>query len=154
MSEESRHSIVGFVALLALLVLAVLSFATTTTEETAGFDITADFDRVDGLTVGDEVLMSGIKIGEVTRMILTESFRARLTLNIDDGVELPSDSDARILTNGLFGSKFIEVNPGAEEEILEAGGEIEFTQESLVLQDLLDQVIGQGRSAQAERAKK
>lgn len=154
MSEESRHSIVGFVALLALLVLAVLSFATTTTEKTAGFDITADFDRVDGLSVGDEVLMSGIKIGEVTRMILTESFRARLTLNIDDGVELPSDSDARILTNGLFGSKFIEVNPGAEEEILEAGGEIEFTQESLVLQDLLDQVIGQGRSAQAERAKK
>lgn len=154
MSQESRHSIVGFVALLALLVLAVLSFATTTTEKTAGFDITADFDRVDGLTVGDEVLMSGIKIGEVTRMILTESFRARLTLNIDDGVELPSDSDARILTNGLFGSKFIEVNPGAEEEILEAGGEIEFTQESLVLQDLLDQVIGQGRSAQAERAKK
>ena len=154
MSEESRHSIVGFVALLALLVLGVLSFATTTTEKTAGFDITADFDRVDGLTVGDEVLMSGIKIGEVTRMILTESFRARLTLNIDDGVELPSDSDARILTNGLFGSKFIEVNPGAEEEILEAGGEIEFTQESLVLQDLLDQVIGQGRSAQAERAKK
>ncbi len=154
MSEESRHSIVGFVALLALLVLGVLSFATTTTEKTAGFDITADFDRVDGLTVGDEVLMSGIKIGEVTRMILTESFRARLTLNIDDGVELPSDSDARILTNGLFGSKFIEVNPGAEEEILEAGDEIEFTQESLVLQDLLDQVIGQGRSAQAERAKK
>ncbi len=154
MSEESRHSIVGFVALLALLVLGVLSFATTTTEKTAGFDITADFDRVDGLTVGDEVLMSGIKIGEVTRMILTESFRARLTLNIDDGVELPSDSDARILTDGLFGSKFIEVNPGAEEEILEAGGEIEFTQESLVLQDLLDQVIGQGRSAQAERAKK
>ncbi len=154
MSEESRHSIVGFVALLALLVLGVLSFATTTTEKTAGFDITADFDRVDGLSVGDEVLMSGIKIGEVTRMILTESFRARLTLNIDDGVELPSDSDARILTDGLFGSKFIEVNPGAEEEILEAGGEIEFTQESLVLQDLLDQVIGQGRSAQAERAKK
>ncbi len=154
MSEESRHSVVGFVALLALLVLGVLSFATTTTEKTAGFDITADFDRVDGLTVGDEVLMSGIKIGEVTRMILTESFRARLTLNIDDGVELPSDSDARILTNGLFGSKFIEVNPGAEEEILEAGDEIEFTQESLVLQDLLDQVIGQGRSAQAERAKK
>lgn len=154
MSEESRHSIVGFVALLALLVLGVLSFATTTTEKTAGFDITADFDRVDGLSVGDEVLMSGIKIGEVTRMILTESFRARLTLNIDDGVELPSDSDARILTDGLFGSKFIEVNPGAEEEFLEAGGEIEFTQESLVLQDLLDQVIGQGRSAQAERAKK
>ena len=154
MSEEARHSIVGFVALLTLLVLGVLSFATTTTEKTAGFDITADFDRVDGLTVGDEVLMSGIKIGEVTRMILTESFRARLTLNIDDGVELPSDSDARILTDGLFGSKFIEVNPGAEEEILEAGDEIEFTQESLVLQDLLDQVIGQGRSARAERARK
>jgi len=69
-------------------------------------------------------------------------------------VELPSDSDARILTNGLFGSKFIEVNPGAEEEILQAGDEIGFTQESLVLQDLLDQVIGQGRSARAERAKK
>ncbi len=154
MSEEARHSIVGFIALLSLLVLGVLSFTTATTEKTAGFDITADFDRVDGLTVGDEVLMSGIKIGEVTQMILTESFRARLTLNIDDGVELPSDSDARILTNGLFGSKFIEVNPGAEEEILETGGEIEFTQESLVLQDLLDQVIGQGRSARAERARK
>jgi len=153
-SEEARYSVVGFVALLALLVLGVLSFTTTTTEKTAGFDITADFDRADGLTVGDEVLMSGIKIGEVTRMNLTESFRARLTLNIDDGVELPSDSDARILTNGLFGSKFIEVNPGAEEEILEAGGEIEFTQESIILQDLLDQVIGQGRSARAERAGK
>ena len=74
--------------------------------------LTATFNRVDGLVVGDEVRLGGIRVGSVQRMTLVDDFRARIALQLDAGVRLPTDSAAAIHTDGLFGSKFVVLDPG------------------------------------------
>lgn len=104
----------------------------------SGYTISANFDRVDGIARGTDVKIGGIKIGTVQDMSLdTESFRAKVILNISDKVKLPSDSSAEIASEGLLGGKFVNIVPGAEEDNLKNGGKIEYTQSSINLEQLL-----------------
>lgn len=151
MSEETRNIAVGAVTLAALVALAVVSFSTTTVESKSGYLISAVFDRIDGLSRGDSVQMGGVEVGRVADLSLTQNFGARVEMRIEPGVEVPTDSSAAILTDGLFGSKVISLEPGGDLENLKDGGTITVTQGSVVVQDLLDLIIGQ---ANASRAKK
>ena len=151
MSEETRNITVGAVTLVALVALAAASFTTTTVESKTGYLVNAVFDRIDGLAIGDSVQMGGIEVGKVAGVSLTKNFGAKVEMRIEPGVEVPADSSAAILTDGLFGSKVISLEPGGDLENLKDGDSITITQGSVVVQDLLDLIIGQ---ANASRAKK
>ena len=111
--------------------------------------IAAGFNRVDGIAAGDEVQLGGIRIGRVELVTLDSAFRAMLTLRILTDIDLPTDTSAAIHTDGLFGSKFIVLDPGGETEVLEDGDEIQFTQDSVVVSDLLDLIISEGKAKRA-----
>ena len=115
------------------------------------YRLTAQFNRVDGLLPGDEVRLSGVQIGYVESQRLDDKFRAVLTLTIDDSVVLPTDTSAAIHTNGLFGSKFVVIEPGGEFDELGDGDSILFTQDSLVVEDLLELIINEGKAKLAAR---
>lgn len=117
--------------------------------DAGGYDLIARFDRVDGLVVGSEVYAAGIQVGRVTRMDLDENKRAVLTLEVDRRVELDSDATASVATDGLLGSKFVQLNIGGGEETIEPGGEITYTESTVILDDLLDLIIAQARRNQA-----
>jgi phospholipid/cholesterol/gamma-HCH transport system substrate-binding protein len=119
-------------------------------DEGAGTRISASFNRVDGLVEGDPVYLSGVKIGAVEKMWLNENFRAVVTFWIDDDVEIPRDSSAAIHTDGLFGSKFVSLGPGAEEAPLKDGDTITFTQDAVVVSELLDLIISEGKARRAK----
>ena len=53
----------------------------------------------------------------------------------------PIDSSASILTSGLLGEQYIGLEPGAEEEFLVTGSEIDITQSALVLEQIIGQFI-------------
>jgi len=131
-------------------VIGVMSFSSSRIEASTGMIIYAVFNRIDGLQVGDEVRIAGIKIGDVSSMKLGNGFSAIVGLNVETDAKFPSDSSAAIHTEGLFGSKFVVVEPGADEEYLKAGDTIDLTQGSIVVQDLLELIIGE---AKANRAK-
>ena len=101
--------------------------------------------------IGDEVRMSGTKIGEVSRMRLGPNFEAIVDLKIDSPVGLPTDTSAAIHTDGLFGSKHVVLVPGADETELKAGGRLDLTQDAVVVTDLLDLIIGEAKSNAAKR---
>lgn len=152
MSEDTRNIIVGALALVALVALAAISFTTTTVaQRDGGYHVNAVFSRVDGLAAGDQVHMGGIRIGRVAKLGLTKNYGARVEMRIDAGVELPDDSSAAIVTDGLFGSKVIAVEPGGALENIKDGGSITVTQGSVVVQDLLDLIIGEAKSGRAEQ---
>ena len=65
--------------------------------------------------------------------------------------ELPLDTSAAIHTDGLFGSKFVVLEPGAEEDVLQSGDEFTYTQDAVVVSDLLDLIIAEGKAARAKR---
>ena len=150
MKGEVRDILVGSLTLVVLVAISVMSFAKSNLSEVGTYNIKATFSRIDGLLKGDEVRMGGIKIGTVVGERLTDTYRAVLTLRIDSSVELPRDTSAAINTEGLFGSKYIELEPGGDIEALKAGDSITMTQDSLVIEDLLDLIIGE---AKAQRAK-
>ena len=111
------------------------------------YDITADFNRIDGLDVGAEVRLSGVPVGRVAAVALAPNYRVRVTMRIDGSVKVPADTAAAIQTDGLFGSKFMTLDPGGDERSLADGDAITFTQDAMVVSDLLDLIIAEGRAA-------
>lgn len=106
------------------------------------YELSASFDRIDGLTVGSDVRMSGIKIGTVTGQTLdTDSFLARVELSIDRNIDLPDDTSAKVATDGLLGGAYISLDAGGSMDLLVEGDEIEFTQGSIDIMSLIGQAI-------------
>ncbi|MBT3553878.1 MAG: MCE family protein [Rhodospirillaceae bacterium] len=151
MHEDTRNILVGAVTVIALVWVGVLSFSSSKIEGGgSGTTIHAIFNRIDGLQVGDEVRIAGIKIGKVIGMRLDSDFAATVDMNIETDAKLPIDTSAAIHTEGLFGSKFIVLEAGAEDEEIKAGDTLDQTQDSVVVQDLLDLIIGEAKSKQAK----
>lgn len=151
MSTESREISVG--AAVVALMLAVMFFlysgAEDVSDEGSGMRITADFNRVNGLIEGDSVFLSGIRIGTVEKMFLNKNYRIVVALRLNNDVYVPIDSSAAIHTDGLFGGKFIVLEPGAEEAPMKSGSKITFTQDAVVVSELLDLIISEGKAKRA-----
>ena len=114
--------------------------------------IIAKFNKVDGLSEGSDVRMGGIRVGRVTNMDLDSKFRAVVTMSVDSQFPYTLDTSAAIHTDGLFGVKFIVLEPGAEEAVLSSGDEISLTQDAVVVGDLLELIISEGNVAKAKRS--
>lgn len=143
MNRSLFETITGFAII--LFALAFLNFAYTKAEKntsSSGYVINAKFDRIDGISVGSEVKVSGIKIGEVIGKKLDETtYRAILSIHLDENIKLPTDSSAQIVSESLLGQKFVSIMPGAEDEFLQNGGEILFTQSSVNLENLIGKMM-------------
>jgi phospholipid/cholesterol/gamma-HCH transport system substrate-binding protein len=132
------EALIGAVVLAVAAFFLVFAFSSTDVGAVDGYEVTANFDRVDGVKAGADVRMSGIKIGTVTKLELDlQTFLAKATLNIDRTVELPDDSSAEITTEGLLGGKYMAIVPGGAEDVIAPGGRIHFTQSSLSLEGLI-----------------
>lgn len=108
----------------------------------AGYQLSARFASVDGLNIGADVRLSGIKIGTVTNQRLDpQSYSAIVTMTIANDVKLPEDSSAKVTSSGLLGANYLALEPGGSEKNLAAGGEIKHTQGSVNLMDLIGQAV-------------
>lgn len=111
------------------------AFAAAQAGQTAGgsYEISARFDRVDGIAAGSDVRVSGVKIGVVRAVTLDpETYRARVALALNNDVQILADSTARIATDGLLGGAYVSIEPAGLDP-LPAGGEIMNTQSSVDL---------------------
>lgn len=107
-----------------------------------GYELTARFDKADGLGVGSDVRMAGIKIGSITDQKLDPvSFQAIISLKINNGIDLPLDTAAAITSESLLGGNYITLIPGGYDETLMPGDEITETQDSVDLLGLLTKFI-------------
>lgn len=156
MTEETKEQLVGagVVVAFALFVGFVSSLQDIHTQSEAGYRVSAAFGKIDGLPGGAEVRLGGIEVGSVVGEKLSEHYRAVLTLQIADHVRLPTDTSAAVQTDGLFGTKYINLEPGGAEEFIPSGGAIRVTQDSLVVADLLEQIIAQGEKVAKKRDEK
>ena len=104
--------------------------------------MTADFSSIGGLKPGDTVQISGVKVGSVSDVeLLPDSYLARVHLNIRNEYKIPTDTAALISSESLLGGQYLALEPGADEEIIEAGGAIQYTQAPQNLEQLLGQFI-------------
>jgi phospholipid/cholesterol/gamma-HCH transport system substrate-binding protein len=107
-----------------------------------GYILKASFDKVDGVSIGTDIKVSGIKIGTVTDMKLdTATFLATLTLSIDGAIKLPKDTVVSIASEGLLGGNYVSMIVGGDEETLKAGDSFTFTQSPISITDMLGKFV-------------
>lgn len=143
MGNKIIETLVGTVVLVvAGFFLAYAYTASNMAGSSDSYTLLASFDRVDGLAVGSDVRMSGIKIGTVTNQTLNaDSFLAQVEISIDKGIDLPNDTSAKVSADGLLGGAYVALDAGGSMDFLEAGDEIEFTQGSIDIMSLIGQAI-------------
>jgi phospholipid/cholesterol/gamma-HCH transport system substrate-binding protein len=127
--------------------------------QSAGYQLSAEFDNIGGLKVGAPVSMAGVTIGRVARIEFNpKDFRALVRLRIDPQYNsIPNDSDAAIFTQGLLGSQYIGMTAGGSETPYKDRDHIELTQSALVLENLISKFLvnfAEGKSKSAEESSK
>lgn len=156
--EEEKILKVGlWVALCIILIVGTTIGARKQISHAEGgnyYSVNTRFNRTDGLLVGDLVRLAGMNIGKVVSARLDENFKAILTLEIREDVQLPDDSSASIVSSGLMGAKYIEIEPGGSEDMIPAGGEFAYTQDAMVLEELLDRIVGIGKANRSAKSDK
>jgi phospholipid/cholesterol/gamma-HCH transport system substrate-binding protein len=103
-----------------------------------GYELRAAFPNVDGIDVGTDVRVAGVKVGRVASVELNpKTYFAEARLRIPDAIRLPTDSAALIQSDGLLGGSYIELQPGGAAENLAPGDEIEDVQGAVSLISLM-----------------
>lgn len=131
-------------ALVLVVALGFLAYAVAHSGRTAGsgYTLNAQFDHIDGLSVGGDVRIAGVKVGTVTsEEVDPKSFVALVTLSVRNDIQLPKDFAASIVSESLLGGKYISLSPGGDSTDLKPGGTITITQSSVSLEELLGKFI-------------
>ncbi len=146
MSENTTEVLVGGAVLaVALGFVLYAGQVTGVSAARSGYELTASFRSAQGLLVGTDVRMAGVRVGAVTEVRLNpQTFRADTTLSVRDGIAIPDDSSAVIASEGLLGGNFLEIVPGGSFDNLEPGGEIVDTQGAVSLITLLGRFASGG----------
>jgi phospholipid/cholesterol/gamma-HCH transport system substrate-binding protein len=146
--ERWGETIVG--AAVAAVAVFFLVFAVSQSGQGApagGYELSARFQRVDGIGVGSEVRISGVKVGVVRSVALDpDTFEARLVFALDRGVQVLDDSTARVASDGLLGGAYIAIEPAGLDP-LAANAEIPNTQGAVDLLTLFASFAQSGGSA-------
>ena len=142
MRRSVIESIMGAVVLLVAALFLVVAYQSTDLGLEGGYTLTGRFNAVDGLTLGADVRVSGVKVGSVVdQRIDQEIYQAVVTMSVRQGVELPTDSRAVVASDGLLGGRYVKIVPGTAAETLADGDSFDATEDAVALEELLGKVI-------------
>ena len=106
------------------------------------YNLVAKFEQADGVSVGTPVRIGGVKVGVIIGEELDpNTYFAIIKLSIDNKVKIPTDSTAKISSDGLIGTKYLSIVPGAEDQMLANNGELKYTQSSINLETLIGKMV-------------
>lgn len=152
MKRSLIETILGAVVLVVAVGFLIFSYGSSDMSAMDGYDVVADFSGIGGLQAGDDVQISGVKVGVVKSVRLNDdNFLARVTVSVDDGIKLPTDTAALISSESLLGGRYLSLEPGADDEMLAPGDKIQFTQAPQNLEQLLGQFIFSMNDAKDEK---
>jgi phospholipid/cholesterol/gamma-HCH transport system substrate-binding protein len=134
-----RDFLVGLFVLGGLGAIAYLSFSVggLSYSGPGGLTIYAAFDQTGGLKARAPVVISGVKVGQVISIALDSSFRARVAMDLDRRLKLPTDTTASIVTAGILGDRYVSLQLGGDAKLLATGDSISFTESAIILESLI-----------------
>ncbi len=148
LKRSTLEIVMGLVVLAGAVIFAGLVYQASDIKSADGYLLHAEFGTTGGLSVGDEVRLSGIKVGQIVGQSLDPvTYAARIDMRIDEAIQLPADSSARITAASLLGGNFLELLPGAGDEIMPEGTVIFDTRDPVSLSDLLGKIVFQGNES-------
>ena len=104
----------------------------------------ADFDEIGGLKPRAQVVISGVKVGQIGSIKLDQGYRARIQLDVDAALKLPIDTSASIMTAGLLGDRYVSLQVGGDNKLLQPGDQITMTESAVVLERVIGKLIYSG----------
>jgi phospholipid/cholesterol/gamma-HCH transport system substrate-binding protein len=141
--SATRDFLVGWFVLAGLGAIAYLSFSVggLSYSGPGGLKLFAAFDQTGGLKPRAPVVIAGVKVGQVSSIDLSPDFRARVALDLDRRLQLPTDTTASIMTAGILGDRYVALEVGGETQYLKSGDEITFTESAVILERLIGRLI-------------
>lgn len=140
MKKHILETIVGLFMVAGLMAFGYLALQlgeVSFLSDSKRYEIAAEFDNVSGVKKGAAVQISGVVVGDVSAVDLTEDNLAVLTLRIDKRVKVPADSIASVKSQGIIGDKYIQLSLGGDEEILAEGGLLTETESAIDIESLI-----------------
>lgn len=139
MSENTTEVIVGAGVLAAAVAFVIYAGQISGfSGGTATYPLSASFRSLEGVSVGSDVRLAGVKVGTVSSVVLNpETYRADTVVALNDGILVPDDSAIIISSEGLLGGNFVEIMPGGSPFFFDPGATIEDTQGAVSLISLL-----------------
>ncbi len=104
------------------------------------YELVADFPRAgQGLANGSDVTYRGVDVGEVRSVELVDR-RARVTLAMDPGFDVPVDARVVVRPKTIFGEKFVDLTfpEGSEGPYLGDGDEVANAESATEVEDFFD----------------
>ena len=142
MQRNMLETVMGAIVLLTAVAFVSLAYEAANIRGTDGYELEAEFGATGGLSVGDDVRISGIKVGRISRQELDPvTYAARIVMSLDERIRIPADSSARITAASLLGGNYLELIPGADEEMMQPGEVIYDTRDPVSLTDLLGKAV-------------
>lgn len=132
-----------FFGIFMVLILVELMFVDRHNSNDNYYDLLATFNKIDGVNEGILVMISGVTIGYVDEVMLNKNYPV-LKMKIKKGLRISDDSSVSIQTDGLFGSKFLSIEMGGNDNYLVSGDSFSFAEDSMLIQDLLTNIIQLG----------
>ncbi len=132
-----------FYGIIAFIILLNLVF---TEKNRGGRDVNnyfATFNKIDGVSVGTDVVISGIKVGEVKEIFIKNNY-PQISISVNKNIEISDDSSVSIQTDGLFGKKFLLIEIGGNDVYLKNDEKFSFSEDSIVIEELLGKIISIG----------
>ena len=153
--DETKNLKVGLcvviMIILAVFIVAISRKDISHKDGGSYYKVYARYNRTDGLLVGDLVRLAGMDIGRVVAARLDDNFKAILTLELNENVKIPDDSSAAIVSSGIMGKKYIEIEPGGSEDMLTNDSEFAYTQDAMVIEELIERIIGIGKAKRQDK---
>lgn len=147
MKNSTVETLIGAVVVVIAAAFFIFAYQTSGKGHAAGaYRISAEFDNAEGVSVGTDVRVAGVKVGSVVGFTLNpENFQANVLMELDPKVKLTEDATAKVTAEGLLGSKFISLEQGGAETMLADGGVISNTQGAVDIWSLISQAMFQGK---------
>jgi phospholipid/cholesterol/gamma-HCH transport system substrate-binding protein len=122
--RERSPFLIGILSILGIAAGTALSFSLDKIPFVKqAYEVTAEFGDAAGLNPENQVRVAGIKVGTVKSVELAGEVVV-VTMEIDNGVEIPKDAEAEIKLATLLGTKFVEIDGVGSGPFLEDGDEI------------------------------
>lgn len=142
MNKKPVETIMGIVVLFVAAVFLYFGFKVSDLQVVKGYNVSANFLKVGGLNVGSDVRINGIKVGSIVDLSLNENdYIAQVTMSILPNIQLPNDSVATIVGDGLMGDKFIKIEPGKSKKMLADGDVMTKVKDFKSLEDMVGEII-------------
>lgn len=155
MRTNMIEGVMGAIVLLIASYFLVFAYTSSKGGTYSGYPLVAKFDRIDGLLVGNDTRISGVKVGSITSIdIDPKTFLARVVLTVRNGLDLPIDTVAEIVSESLMGGKYIALVPGGDKKTLAPGEKIIYTQSSVSFETLIGKYLFSNKDVDSEEKTK